>query len=109
MTGAIKALVPEHLLLIDQRDAQHELLYERLLERLEEKLKGRQLGPSGSYVASPKEAMMFLGVAREKLYELLNSNELESFRVGGSRKILWSSIHSFIQRRLAAETQRRSG
>jgi hypothetical protein len=36
-------------------------------------------------------------------YELLKQGELESFRDGKSRKILVSSIHAYIKRRLAAE------
>jgi hypothetical protein len=42
-----------------------------------------QLGPTGSFVASPKEAMNFLGIARAKLYELIASGEVESYREGG--------------------------
>lgn len=34
-----------------------------------------QLGPTGAYVASPREAMVYLGLAREKLYELINTNQ----------------------------------
>ncbi|WP_257164780.1 helix-turn-helix domain-containing protein [Bradyrhizobium sp. SRS-191] len=66
-----------------------------------------QLGPNGSYVASPNEAMNFLGVARAKLYELIKNGEVESYREGGARKITWPSIRALIQRRLAEETARR--
>jgi hypothetical protein len=67
-----------------------------------------QLGPNGSLVASPNETMNFIGVSRAKLYELLNGNELESYVEGSSRKILWPSIHAYVQRRLAAEAARRN-
>jgi excisionase family DNA binding protein len=62
-----------------------------------------QLGPNGSLVASPNETMNYIGVSRMKLYELLNSNELESYTEGTSRKILWPSIHAYVKRRLEAE------
>jgi hypothetical protein len=66
-----------------------------------------QLGPNGSLVASPNETMMYIGVGRAKLYELLNGDELESYVEGSSRKILWPSIHAYVKRRLAAEAARR--
>jgi excisionase family DNA binding protein len=54
-------------------------------------------------VASPNQAMTALGIGRAKLYEKINAGELESYVDGGSRKILWASIHAFIKRRLEAE------
>ena len=66
-----------------------------------------QLGPNGSLVASPNETMTYIGVGRAKLYELLNNNELESYVEGSSRKILWPSIHAYVERRLAEEAGRR--
>jgi predicted DNA-binding transcriptional regulator AlpA len=66
-----------------------------------------QLGPNGSFVATPNETMNFIGVGRAKLYELINANELESYVEGSSRKILWPSIHAYVKRRLAAEAARR--
>jgi excisionase family DNA binding protein len=58
-------------------------------------------------VASPNQAMTALGIGRAKLYEKINAGELESYVDGGSRKILWDSIHAFIKRRLAEEAARR--
>jgi predicted DNA-binding transcriptional regulator AlpA len=63
--------------------------------------------PGQPIVASPNQAMTALGIGRAKLYEKINAGELESYVDGGSRKILWDSIHAFIQRRLAAESNRR--
>jgi hypothetical protein len=51
-----------------------------------------KLGPNGSLVASPTQTMIYIGIGRAKLYELLNSSELESYVEGTSRKILWPSI-----------------
>lgn len=58
-------------------------------------------------VASPNQTMIALGIGRAKLYELINSEELESYVEGTARKILWNSIHALIKRRLAAEAARR--
>jgi predicted DNA-binding transcriptional regulator AlpA len=66
---------------------------------------GRGMGEP--LVASPNQAMTALGIGRAKLYEKINGGELESYVDGGSRKILWDSIHAFIKRRLEAEAQRR--
>jgi predicted DNA-binding transcriptional regulator AlpA len=63
--------------------------------------------PGQSLVASPMQAMTALGIGRAKLYEKINAGELQSYVDGGSRKILWDSIHAFIKRRLAAEAERR--
>jgi predicted DNA-binding transcriptional regulator AlpA len=66
---------------------------------------GRDVGQP--LVASPNQAMTALGIGRAKLYEKINAGELESHVDGGSRKILWDSIHAFIKQRLAAESARR--
>jgi excisionase family DNA binding protein len=51
--------------------------------------------------------MATLRIGREKLYQLLNSGELESYREGGSRRILWRSIEAYVERRLKQEAERR--
>jgi hypothetical protein len=66
-----------------------------------------QLGPTGSLVATPNQTMAYIGIGREKLYQLINAGELESYTEGSSRKILWPSIHALVKRRLAAEADRR--
>jgi excisionase family DNA binding protein len=58
-------------------------------------------------VASVNETMATLKIGREKIYQLLNSGELESYREGGSRKILWRSIDAYVERRLKQEADRR--
>jgi predicted DNA-binding transcriptional regulator AlpA len=65
------------------------------------------LGPNGSLVASPNQTMNYVGIGRAKFYELINTNELESYVEGSSRKVLWPSIHAYVKRRLAAEAARR--
>jgi excisionase family DNA binding protein len=58
-------------------------------------------------IASVNETMATLKIGRQKIYQLLNSGELESYREGGSRKILWRSIEAYIERRLKQEAERR--
>jgi excisionase family DNA binding protein len=58
-------------------------------------------------VASPNQAMRAIQVSRKKLYELINTGELESYTEGKSRRITVKSINEYIERRLAAEVARR--
>lgn len=53
-------------------------------------------------VVSPRRARYMLDCGNTRLYELLNSNELESYLDGRSRKVTVASIHRYIARRLAA-------
>ncbi len=66
-----------------------------------------ELSTNGPLVASVNETMTALKNGRAKTYELINSGQLESYLDGGARKILWSSIHNYIRRRLADEVDRR--
>ncbi|WP_271520324.1 helix-turn-helix domain-containing protein [Bradyrhizobium sp. CCBAU 53380] len=59
-------------------------------------------------VASVNECMNALKIGRATLYELINRGELDSFRQGRSRKILWRSVDTYIQRRLDDEARRRN-
>ncbi len=65
---------------------------------------GRDIGQP--LVASPTQTMTALNIGREKLYQLINQGELESYLDGSSRRILWHSIHAYVQRRLEAEASR---
>jgi helix-turn-helix protein len=58
-------------------------------------------------VASPNQAMRAIQVSRKKLYELINTGELESYTEGKSRRIIVKSINDYIERRLATEAVRR--
>ena len=59
-------------------------------------------------VASPKQAMRTIQVSRKKLYELINTRELQSYTEGKSRRIIVKSITEYIERRLAREAAKRS-
>jgi len=50
----------------------------------------------------PKTAAAMLGLGQTTLFKLLNSGELESYTEGSARRILTSSIHAYVQRRLEA-------
>ena len=69
-------------------------------------LSGRAQGGGGAdnvkpLLVSPSQARKLLGVSLSGLYNLLNSGALESFRIGGSRKITMASIERFIAERVA--------
>jgi hypothetical protein len=51
-------------------------------------------------VVSPSKAMAMLDCGRTRLYQLLNSNALESFLDGKSRKITVASIQAHVRRKL---------
>ena len=55
-------------------------------------------------VVSPRRARYMLDIGNTRLYELLNSNELDSFLDGRNRKITVESIHRLIARRLTQTT-----
>jgi hypothetical protein len=54
-------------------------------------------------VVSPRRARHMLDCGNTRLYELLKTNELESYLDGRSRKIVVGSIHRLIATRLAAQ------
>jgi hypothetical protein len=59
-------------------------------------------------LSTVNETMVDLKIGRARLYELINSGEIESFVSGRSRKILEESKHAYVQRKIEAERQRRA-
>jgi hypothetical protein len=51
-------------------------------------------------VVRPKVACQMLDIGVTRLYELIASGELETFKDGTARKITTSSIRSYVQRQL---------
>lgn len=51
----------------------------------------------------PKVCFDALGVGVTKGYELINSGELEAFKIGRATRITTSSIEAFVGRRLAEQ------
>jgi hypothetical protein len=54
-------------------------------------------------VVSPKAACLLIDCSTTRLYELLNSGEISSYRDGKSRKIIVASLKDLIERRLREE------
>jgi excisionase family DNA binding protein len=52
---------------------------------------------------TPRTAKRMLGCGTTRLYDLLNSGELQSYRDGKSRRIVVASLRDFVDRRIAAE------
>lgn len=52
---------------------------------------------------APKKACRMLDCSMTRLYELLNSKEIKSYRDGKSRRILVESLRSYVSRQCAAE------
>ena len=57
-------------------------------------------------VVSPRRAKHMLDCGNTRLYELLNSEELESYLDGRSRKIIVESIRRYIDKRLSTAKER---
>jgi hypothetical protein len=52
-------------------------------------------------LASPRQTCHLLCISMSALYELLNAGKLESFKLGGSRKITVVSIERFVAEKAA--------
>jgi hypothetical protein len=61
------------------------------------------LGHDGSVAVSPTRAKIMLDLGLTSVYALIGSGELESFRIGKSRRITTRSIYALVERKLAAE------
>lgn len=51
----------------------------------------------------PKTGFEMLGVGTTKGYELINSGELEVFKIGRATRITTASIAAYVQRRLVEQ------
>lgn len=47
------------------------------------------------------EACRMIGIGRSKLYELMESGEIETIKIGVSRLVLVSSLQAFVETRRA--------
>jgi len=50
----------------------------------------------------PKDAFAAIGVGVTKGYELINSGELETFKIGRATRITTASVRAFVARQLQA-------
>ena len=55
---------------------------------------------SDALIVKPRTACRLLSVGNTRLYELINTGQLDSFLDGRSRKITVASIERYISRRL---------
>ena len=55
-------------------------------------------GPSGRLLMTAEEAADALAICRTKVYELLRNGQLESIRIGGSRRIPTSALAEYVRR-----------
>jgi hypothetical protein len=59
------------------------------------------LGDDERLVVSPRRAAAMLDCGITRLYELISSGELQSFKDGAARKIVVASIRDYIARKIA--------
>ena len=59
----------------------------------------------GKLAFRPDEAAELISVRRDKLYELLRSGEVASFKLGRVRLVPKSSIEEFLERKLQEAAQ----
>ena len=52
-----------------------------------------------------QQAAEMLGIGRSTLYELLGAGELQSVKLGGSRRIPFSAVREYVERLLARDVQ----
>jgi len=50
-----------------------------------------------------KQGCKIIGVGPTRGYELVNSGEIESYRDGKSRKLVFASLKAYVERQIAAE------
>ena len=73
------------------------------MEALSPGVTGRRCGDNRlePLAASPREACVLLNVGMTRLYQLMHTDELESYLDGGSRRITMESIRRRLERLLA--------
>jgi excisionase family DNA binding protein len=54
---------------------------------------------------TPEEAAEALAIGRTKVYELVAAGELESVRIGRSRRVPLEALHRFVESLLGGETE----
>jgi len=56
------------------------------------------------FALPPKAAFAAIGIGVTKGYELINSGDLEAFKVGRATRVTTASVKTFIANRLAARS-----
>ena len=52
---------------------------------------------------APKDCFRLIGVGHSKGYELINTGELETFKIGRATRITTDSIRAYVSRQLQAQ------
>jgi hypothetical protein len=65
-------------------------------------------GDDEPLAVSPRRAAFLLDCGTTRIYELINSREIDSYKDGASRKVVVASIRDYIARRLADGAARQS-
>jgi len=68
-----------------------------------------RLGDTEILALPAKKAAPFIGVGMTRLYELINSGEIESYRDGKARKVVVASLKAYVERQVAAEAAKPRG
>ena len=63
-------------------------------------IKSTCLGDDEPLVVGPRRTALMLDCGITRVYELINSRELDSYKDGASRKIVVSSIKAYVARQL---------
>lgn len=63
----------------------------------------KQVPNTDKVAVRPKVGFDMLGVGTTKGYELINSGELEVFKIGRATRITTASINAFVARRLSEQ------
>jgi hypothetical protein len=71
-----------------------------------EQAQQRAAGPDVPMMVKPKAALKLMSISNTKLYEMIKTGELETFKRGGSRYIPVAAINDYIARSLAANKAR---
>jgi excisionase family DNA binding protein len=69
------------------------------INAVDELVAGRTVaGQTSPLLLTPEQAATCLAICRTKLYELLRTGELESVRIGSSRRIPAAALAEYVQR-----------
>jgi excisionase family DNA binding protein len=52
--------------------------------------------PAVAILATPEEAAKALRLGRSKVYELIETGELKSIKIGRSRRIRWNDLTAYV-------------
>lgn len=63
----------------------------------------KQVPVTDKVAVRPKVGFDMIGVGTTKGYELINSGELEVFKIGRATRITTASISAYVQRRLSEQ------